>query len=214
LHDHPDLVLVDVNMPGLRGQDIVSVARSRGDLGNTRVLLFSTESEATLEALATECGADGWIRKTADSTGFLEQIRTWTERPTLAESAPHSPTILFVDPDEGMHAYYREAFSCELSQMEFASSGDEALHRLEAGPAPELVVSEVSLPGISGADVYHRMVERDAALRDRFLFVTGAASSHSWVAEFINELESRVLHKPVSRERLRDEVAKRLGRHD
>jgi two-component system chemotaxis response regulator CheY len=210
LERKPDVVLVDVNMPGLSGQDIVAIARARADLGKTRVLLFSSEPPEKLEALARGCGAHGWIRKTADHAELAEAVWRWATATPRNEPATHECPVLFVDHDPSMLNWYRDVLGGTLSSVEFASTGAAALRRLESGPTPQLVACEVALPGLSGAELYRRAVEHDPDLQRRFLFITGAASRESWVAHFINGLEARVLHKPVSAAHLTDEVTKRL----
>jgi two-component system chemotaxis response regulator CheB len=71
-----DLVLVDVNMPAVKGTQVVAALRSHG-LTSTPVILYSDLSEATLEAKANECGATGWLRKTGDEEELVRAICGW-----------------------------------------------------------------------------------------------------------------------------------------
>ncbi|MGC4118652.1 MAG: response regulator [Myxococcales bacterium] len=58
----PDLALVDVSMPVVRGQLLVGLAR-RHQLHPCVIALHSSLPEETLRALASECGADGYVRR-------------------------------------------------------------------------------------------------------------------------------------------------------
>jgi DNA-binding NarL/FixJ family response regulator len=69
---HPDLVLMDVNLPGISG--IEATRRVLASSGSTRVVLLSTYPAADLPADARTCGASAYVHKgdlTADVLGTL-----------------------------------------------------------------------------------------------------------------------------------------------
>lgn len=65
----PDLVLLDVNMPGLSGPGLAEVLAENAELAGTRIFFFSSGDEADLARAARESGIDGYIRK-----GDREQV--------------------------------------------------------------------------------------------------------------------------------------------
>ncbi len=71
-----DLVLLDVNMPAVKGTQVVAALRSHG-LNATPVILYSDMDERDLRAKATECGATGWLRKTGDEHALIRAIDAW-----------------------------------------------------------------------------------------------------------------------------------------
>lgn len=58
----PDAVLLDVHLPEIIGTDLVPWLREAKRYDRP-ILLCSTREERELDALAEECGADGWVRK-------------------------------------------------------------------------------------------------------------------------------------------------------
>lgn len=110
--------------------------------------------------------------------------------------------VLFVDDDWKMLSSYRTMVAGYL-EAEFVSSSDDAFNRLLSDTPPQVVVCDVVMPGLSGADIYRRAVLLDKRWANRFVFVTGAASTPA-VAEFLNTLDVRVFHKPVATDRLLD----------
>jgi CheY-like chemotaxis protein len=188
------------------------VTRATGKLAHTHVLLFSTEPPDKLEELARSCGADGWIQKTSDTGALVAAVRRWTGRPRGTPTPARQPAILFVDPDQRMRAYYRDTYSTELSRVEFLSSAAEALARARSSRPPDLVVAEVAMPGMTGADLYRRLAEDDAAWTKRFVFVTGAAARERWVARFLHDIDAPTLTNPVSRDHLRAAIDEQLRR--
>jgi CheY-like chemotaxis protein len=69
----PDLVLVDVAMPALKGDKLVEIAR-RNELHSCPIVLFSDRPEGELQRLTRASGASGYICKTNDSTLLLKSI--------------------------------------------------------------------------------------------------------------------------------------------
>lgn len=59
----PDVVLLDVNMPALRGDQLVPLLREARHGRTSRIVLFSSNDEATLRESVEKTGADGFIRK-------------------------------------------------------------------------------------------------------------------------------------------------------
>lgn len=69
--EKPDVVLLDVQMPGLTG-DMLSTLLIDAKLEyEPIVILHSTTAAAELEALAKSCKAAGFIEKTSDHRAFL-----------------------------------------------------------------------------------------------------------------------------------------------
>lgn len=75
----PDIVLVDVKMPVLRGEHIVALARDTAGERRMPVVLFSGLTADELAARAASCGADGYIQKTGDSEHFMRKVREFVE---------------------------------------------------------------------------------------------------------------------------------------
>lgn len=73
-----DLVLLDVNMPVVRGTQVVTALRAHG-LDATPVILFSDLDEKELTARAKECGATGWLQKSGDEHAMVRAIAAWLD---------------------------------------------------------------------------------------------------------------------------------------
>jgi DNA-binding response OmpR family regulator len=113
---------------------------------------------------------------------------------------------LFVDDDWSLLRAYRSALGSEL-QAEFLTSGEEAISRVLSDSPPDIIVCDIIMPFVTGADLYTRAVKVDPSWKERFLFLTGASSTRV-VIDFLNEHEGRVLFKPVPSNRLLDTIRK------
>jgi two-component system, NarL family, invasion response regulator UvrY len=70
--DPPDLVLMDINLPGMNG--IEATRRIRESHPGTKVILLSTYSEADLPADARDCGAIAYVHKEDFGPALVRQL--------------------------------------------------------------------------------------------------------------------------------------------
>lgn len=86
LKEKPDIALVDVGMPALQGDQLVSYARRHGAKQRCPILLFSAQPERKLAALVESCGADGYIKKSDDWPQMVRSILAYRSRARLADA--------------------------------------------------------------------------------------------------------------------------------
>lgn len=88
-------------------------------------------------------------------------------------------TVLVVDDERDMRRVLRRALEGEGHRVVEAESASAALDALQSGDAPDVVVCDVLMPGQSGIAFYGELVERMPSLKDRVIFLTGAARDRS-----------------------------------
>jgi DNA-binding response OmpR family regulator len=80
LRERPAVVLLDVEMPGLKGDLIAQLFRRSESMKNIPVILHSGQELGALQERARDCGAIGAIRKTGDARSFIAQFERLLER--------------------------------------------------------------------------------------------------------------------------------------
>lgn len=75
VREQPDVILIDIGMPGLRGDHLARLMFSEQRLSGTSLVLHSSLPEPQLAKLAKECGATGYIVKSSSSGQFLRDFR-------------------------------------------------------------------------------------------------------------------------------------------
>jgi EAL domain-containing protein (putative c-di-GMP-specific phosphodiesterase class I)/CheY-like chemotaxis protein len=101
--------------------------------------------------------------------------------------------VLLVDDDIGVLRGYRRALEAEGQDVEVATSGEEAIEVFRAS-RPGVVVSDISMPGMSGLDLMRRIREID--LDAPVILITGLPSLDTAV-EAMDQGAMRYLVKPV-----------------
>jgi len=69
----PDLVLLDKNMPGMSGEDVIRALR--GDIGLQEVPILLLTGDPVAPQEIAELGANGTVQKPFDLQDLLAQIR-------------------------------------------------------------------------------------------------------------------------------------------
>ncbi|HTA92787.1 MAG TPA: response regulator [Polyangiaceae bacterium] len=268
LHERPDLVLLDVNMPNMSGDSIAEILSRAGPTRSAIIVLYSSLPANALRMKALATGAHGFIQKTSVQVDLVRQVRAFLEQndsnsklrraaamvneevgassarmhaASVVEerlsveppsgAAPYSapvytevssasappprrdsgtlrltlPSALFVDDDITVLTAYRRSFTSDELSGEYLTSADQAWRRITAADPPDVVVTDLVLPGMNGIDLYRRAVQLEPTWRHRFVFVTGAATL-SYVATFLSEVGGRALEKPIDMRRLRDAI--------
>ncbi len=66
-----DLVLSDVNMPGMDGIELIRALRAQSAYKHTPILMLTTESSPERKREGKDAGATGWIVKPFDPTQLV-----------------------------------------------------------------------------------------------------------------------------------------------
>ncbi len=144
--DPPDLVLLDIGLPGMDGLDALRQLKER--LGVPVIFLTARRRELD-EVLGLELGADDYVTKPFDIDVLLAHIKAVLRRasPTAAPSETHQPLILnnlMVDPVA--HGVTVGGRPVELTPREF-----DLLHALALHPN-EVISTEDLLNRVWGAE--------------------------------------------------------------
>lgn len=70
----PNVILTDVNMPGVDGVQLCRMLKARYETAHVPVVLFSSLPPEQLETLARECEADGYLSKVNGLDRLAEEL--------------------------------------------------------------------------------------------------------------------------------------------
>jgi CheY-like chemotaxis protein len=173
---------------------------------------------------------EGWTAQLSDNgrdpewrcpacNAKLSDLETWDANMNDAQAQRPRLRILLVD-DQVM---VLRATASMLRELDVVTTGSaaEALGKLARGSHFDVVVSDVTMPGMSGPELFVRIRERHPHLAERVLLVSGDAYAAERMCSAVARRERisnmpRILHKPVPRDELvraiEDLGQRRVGR--
>jgi len=117
-----------------------------------------------------------------------------TQPPPLVNPSEGAPLrMLFVDDEASILRSYKRAFKGH--EVVTVMNGKEALAAIAERADFDLVICDLSMPTMSGMQLYHAVHECNPKLAARFIFATGGATQRE-LEEFLRSVTNRVLEKP------------------
>ena len=95
-------------------------------------------------------------------------------------------------------------------EVAVVTSGREAIALLEGGDDFDVILCDMSMPDVTGMDLYSRISERRPEVAVRFVFMTGG-SFHPRTREFLESCSNARIDKPFDLNALRALVKDRIA---
>lgn len=143
---HHELVLVDVNMPEMYGDDVVEFLREQRKL-SCKLLLYSDIAEDELKVRVKRSGADGYISKSGGLEGAVAEVT----RILAAVARPKGKKVLVVDDSDATARLLEAELTARGFEVTTADSADAATRViLKKKTRPDLVLLDVRMPNVNG----------------------------------------------------------------
>ncbi len=144
-----DLVVVDVNMPEMYGDDIVEFLREQRKI-RAKLVLYSDLPEPELSKKAAAVGADGFLTKSRGLEGAVAEL-TRLLTPVAPKAAPRKRRVLVVDDSETTTLLLEAELKAKGFEVHTADTADKATKIiLKKQTRPDLVLLDVRMPNVNG----------------------------------------------------------------
>ena len=157
LEDTPDLILLDVMLPGMDGFEVCRRVREQNE---TPIIMLTAREEETDKVLGLELGADDYITKPFSMRELMARVKANMRRSLSGEERekPAMPASgLRISRDNGM--VYKNGRALELSAREF-----DILCFLSAAPG-RVFSREELMEQVWGYEYYGDLRAVDVAIR-------------------------------------------------
>jgi two-component system invasion response regulator UvrY len=146
----PDIVVMDISMPGASGLEAIRNIRARD--GRARILVFSMHSEAPLVKAAFNAGAGGYVTKSSEPAALVKAIRS-VARGERAMS------------DDVAQILALESLAPSGSALDqLAEREIEVLRQLAAGATQDEIAQNLNL-SLKTVQNYHYMIKAKTGLK-------------------------------------------------
>ena len=131
-----DLVITDLMLPGIRGEELVSLIRARGDVP---VIVVSAQSEPAGKAELLRCGADDYLVKPFDLDELLARVSVQLRHAARARGSAAAPNAGEAPSDKAAPMVYKE-WELDRESRTFRGAGNPVkLTRIEYNIVEALV---------------------------------------------------------------------------
>ena len=136
--DFPDLILIDIMLPGVDGMEILHQIKKKPETKKIPVIMLTAKGAEYDKVVALDMGADDYVTKPFGMMELISRIRAVLRR-TAGEQEPDS-SIRFgrFELNDKRHTFYLNGKSVDLTNKEF-----ELMKRLLS--KPEIVIPRSSL---------------------------------------------------------------------
>ena len=112
-----------------------------------------------------------------------------------------SELALIIEDDEDLANIFAEALRGVGFEVEHVADGQTAQERLKRGSAPYIILLDMHIPHIAGADLLTNIIRKDERLAKTIVIITTADAR---MGEAYTEQVDFVMIKPISFVQLRD----------
>ena len=202
--ERPDLILLDVMMPGMDGFEVLRTLKQEPDTQGISVIIISIVAD---EEKGFSLGAADYLTKPVDA----HQLQA-TVRRVLAQRASGTPRSIMVVDDE---ADTRHSLSETLAKQGFVTSeahtAQAALDNISAR-RPHLILLDLELPGMDGEEMLNVLKESPQTAGIPVVVMTdNTADAEQNKKRLMGMGAQQFLIKPIAVETLVREVRRQLA---
>jgi len=177
----PDIVLADVDMPGLDGFELCQKIKGDPELANIKVLLLASDFEDFDEGRFKECQAENYISKPFKSDDIVQMVT----QVITGENAPERPelpdSIEEKDDEPSLEELLESVEMLSTDSMEMA---DDQIEDISPPDEPVEFLEEEALPPLEESPREEISEEPSAAIDDDIL------------SQMIQDVESEISSEP------------------
>jgi len=141
----PDLVILDMMMPGKTGMQVCEVLRAQPQFKDTLIMFLTALSDEATQIKGLTTGADDYVSKPVSPNVFITKVQSLLRRAKVQDSKIIDANGLTIDPERFIVTYNGQEFT--LAKKEF-----ELLHLLASKPGRVFLRNEI-LSQVWGNDV-------------------------------------------------------------
>lgn len=145
---HPDLIILDIMMPGKTGVEVCQILRTQPEFAHTLIIFLTAVSDETIQIKGLESGADDYVAKPVSPKVLISKVHALFRRLRKKEEEGNNKIVIgdfAIDPASYLVTIGDREIS--LAKKEF-----ELLYLLASRPGRVMLRNEI-LSQVWGSDV-------------------------------------------------------------
>jgi len=156
-----DMVISDVNMPGMNGFELVAHLRGTPEYISVPIIFLTAKTEEEFNEIGCKSGASAWITKPFSPINLLQVVASVSKR----------MNILAVDDSKLSRSMLHNVLSGAGHNVTLACDGKEGAD-LAAQAKFDLVISDVNMHGMNGYELVSHLRSRPEYLSIPIILLT------------------------------------------
>ena len=200
----PDLILLDINIPGTSGFDIIKKLKENDSYKNVPVIFLSGNKDKESIVMGLSLGAEDFITKPVADAELIESIDKvlYPENYQLP-----TPVILAIDDSPAILESINKMFGQKYSI--YTLPFPERIHEIMKLMTPDLFIVDYNMPKMSGFDIIN-IVRGDPNHEDTPIFFLTSENSIDHISVSVHLGVCEYIIKPINEEIITAKIEKHL----
>jgi len=200
---HPDIVILDILMPGTDGWSVLSQLKAAPGMADVPIILLTMLED---KEMGFALGAAEYLTKPIDAAKLLPVLERY-------RSAKPSGMVLVVEDDPPSRELVVRMLQKEGIHVREAANGREAIEVLQSGVSPDLIILDLIMAEMDGFD-FLRQVRPHAEWSKIPVVVVSSLDLNNEAQEALRGQVERIFEKGrFAREDLLREVRETINQH-
>lgn len=161
-----DLILMDIQMPHLNGYELTSQIRQSGLKIPIIALTAHAMKEEKMRAL--NFGFSGFLPKPINASDLIQAIQE------LTSNRPSHKSVAIVEDDPDLRELLEALLRHQHLDVHFMESAEDLLNHLKEHNVPELIMVDLFLPKMSGAELIPLLNSRNDRSQFKIVIASGS----------------------------------------
>lgn len=214
-HETYDLVLLDIEMPGMDGYQVLERIKANDLTKNTPVIMVTATDNENSIMKCLEAGASDYMIKPFNMSLAANRIQSCLIAQSVTGVLDETHTkarpgkILVVDDDEGNRKILSKRLERNQHTVETAENGSVGLEKLEAGDF-DLVLLDISMPVMGGEEMLKK-IKLDRRLSKLPVIIISTDDDTDNMLRFLDLGATEFIAKPFNAASLNNRIARCLA---